>query len=192
MLDTCVPWTRYIAPSFFVQLWLCPFFALFHPPRPAAAAMATASAWLNPRVGLVTFPPRCSCCCPGKQLVLYGLYKQASFGDCRTQRPGLFDPTGRAKWWGRGGFRLLPLLASLHLCVKRPPCCHHPSGCRAVVLSCHGPKNHSCCGVTWAVVAALVLLCPLIVWYAFFCNGGALWRFYFRVSGVGSSIYCVY
>ncbi|CAM9189791.1 unnamed protein product, partial [Ectocarpus fasciculatus] len=32
------------------------------------------------------------------QLVLYGLYKQASFGDCHSQRPGLFDPTGRAKW----------------------------------------------------------------------------------------------
>eukprot|EP00752_Nemacystus_decipiens_P003513 g3241.t2 len=35
---------------------------------------------------------------PNDQLVLYGLYKQASFGDCSSQRPGLFDPTGRAKW----------------------------------------------------------------------------------------------
>ncbi|CAN0489670.1 unnamed protein product [Scytosiphon promiscuus] len=33
-----------------------------------------------------------------QQLVLYGLYKQACFGDCLSQRPGLFDPTGRAKW----------------------------------------------------------------------------------------------
>lgn len=39
-------------------------------------------------------------------LELYGLYKQATVGDCDTDRPGLFDPKGRAKWdqWnGRKG-----------------------------------------------------------------------------------------
>ena len=39
-------------------------------------------------------------------LELYGLYKQATMGDCNTERPGMFDPKGRAKWdsWnGRKG-----------------------------------------------------------------------------------------
>lgn len=39
-------------------------------------------------------------------LELYGLFKQATVGDCDTTRPGLFDPKGKAKWdaWnGRKG-----------------------------------------------------------------------------------------
>ena len=31
-------------------------------------------------------------------LSLYGLYKQASGGDCNTSKPGFFDPKGLAKW----------------------------------------------------------------------------------------------
>lgn len=31
-------------------------------------------------------------------LSLYGYYKQAKLGDCNTDRPGMFDPKGRAKW----------------------------------------------------------------------------------------------
>ncbi|CAO2838106.1 unnamed protein product [Amaranthus hypochondriacus] len=31
-------------------------------------------------------------------LILYGLYKQATVGDVNTDRPGLFDPKGKAKW----------------------------------------------------------------------------------------------
>ena len=31
-------------------------------------------------------------------LELYGLYKQATVGDCDTSRPGMLDPKGRAKW----------------------------------------------------------------------------------------------
>ena len=41
-----------------------------------------------------------------EMLDLYGLYKQASAGDVKGSRPGLFDPKGRAKWdaWsGRKG-----------------------------------------------------------------------------------------
>lgn len=30
---------------------------------------------------------------------LYALYKQVSEGDINTQRPGLFDVVGRAKWY---------------------------------------------------------------------------------------------
>ena len=33
-----------------------------------------------------------------QMLALYGLYKQASSGDAKGGRPGLFDPRGRAKW----------------------------------------------------------------------------------------------
>ena len=31
-------------------------------------------------------------------LDLYGLYKQATVGDCNTERPGMFDMKGKAKW----------------------------------------------------------------------------------------------
>ena len=31
-------------------------------------------------------------------LELYGLFKQASVGDCNTARPGMFDLKGKYKW----------------------------------------------------------------------------------------------
>ncbi|KAG9326400.1 hypothetical protein KVV02_008020 [Mortierella alpina] len=31
-------------------------------------------------------------------LKLYGLFKQATLGDCNTSRPGMFDPKGGYKW----------------------------------------------------------------------------------------------
>ena len=31
-------------------------------------------------------------------LELYGLFKQASTGDCNTARPGMFDLKGKYKW----------------------------------------------------------------------------------------------
>ncbi|EDV26757.1 expressed hypothetical protein [Trichoplax adhaerens] len=31
-------------------------------------------------------------------LEIYGLYKQATVGDCNTDRPGFFDQKNRAKW----------------------------------------------------------------------------------------------
>lgn len=31
-------------------------------------------------------------------LKLYGLYKQATVGDCNTDRPGMLDFKGKAKW----------------------------------------------------------------------------------------------
>jgi diazepam-binding inhibitor (GABA receptor modulating acyl-CoA-binding protein) len=31
-------------------------------------------------------------------LILYGLYKQATVGDCNTSKPGMFDLKGKAKW----------------------------------------------------------------------------------------------
>ena len=31
-------------------------------------------------------------------LDLYGYFKQATVGDCNTDRPGIFDLKGRAKW----------------------------------------------------------------------------------------------
>ncbi len=33
-----------------------------------------------------------------RMLELYGLYKQATSGDVKTSRPGMFDVKGRAKW----------------------------------------------------------------------------------------------
>ncbi|KAI5062074.1 hypothetical protein GOP47_0022613 [Adiantum capillus-veneris] len=32
------------------------------------------------------------------KLILYGLFKQATTGDCNTSRPGLLDLKGKAKW----------------------------------------------------------------------------------------------
>ncbi|WP_278924657.1 acyl-CoA-binding protein, partial [Pseudophaeobacter profundi] len=31
-------------------------------------------------------------------LEIYGLYKQATTGDCTTDKPGIFDQKGRYKW----------------------------------------------------------------------------------------------
>ena len=31
-------------------------------------------------------------------LILYGLFKQATVGDCNTTRPGMLDFKGKAKW----------------------------------------------------------------------------------------------
>lgn len=31
-------------------------------------------------------------------LILYGLYKQATIGDCNTNRPGFLDFKGKSKW----------------------------------------------------------------------------------------------
>ncbi|XP_013417380.1 acyl-CoA-binding protein isoform X3 [Lingula anatina] len=33
-----------------------------------------------------------------EMLELYGLYKQATIGDVNTDRPGMLDFTGKAKW----------------------------------------------------------------------------------------------
>lgn len=32
------------------------------------------------------------------KLALYGLYKQATVGDCDKSKPGMFDMVGKAKW----------------------------------------------------------------------------------------------
>lgn len=31
-------------------------------------------------------------------LILYGLFKQATIGDCNISKPGFFDMKGQAKW----------------------------------------------------------------------------------------------
>jgi len=36
-----------------------------------------------------------------QQLKFYSLFKQANDGDCNTQRPGMLDFAGRAKWYVR-------------------------------------------------------------------------------------------
>ncbi len=33
-----------------------------------------------------------------EKLKLYSLYKQGTVGDCNTERPGMFDFAGKAKW----------------------------------------------------------------------------------------------
>ncbi|CAI7989874.1 Enoyl-CoA delta isomerase 2 [Geodia barretti] len=44
---------------------------------------------------------------PGNEakLKLYALYKQATFGSCNKDKPGVFDLVGRAKWdaWNKLG-----------------------------------------------------------------------------------------
>jgi len=32
------------------------------------------------------------------KLEVYALFKQVTVGDCNTERPGMFDMTGKAKW----------------------------------------------------------------------------------------------
>lgn len=45
------------------------------------------------RVNALPRPPSTS-----EMLELYGLYKQATTGDVKGNRPGMLDPKGRAKW----------------------------------------------------------------------------------------------
>ena len=33
-----------------------------------------------------------------QKLKIYSLYKQGTIGDCNTTKPGILNPTGRAKW----------------------------------------------------------------------------------------------
>ena len=33
-----------------------------------------------------------------EKLEFYGLFKQATVGNVNTERPGMFDPKGKAKW----------------------------------------------------------------------------------------------
>ena len=33
-----------------------------------------------------------------KKLEIYSLFKQGSFGDCNTSKPGMLDFKGKAKW----------------------------------------------------------------------------------------------
>ena len=33
-----------------------------------------------------------------QKLKIYSLYKQATVGDCNISKPGILNPTGRAKW----------------------------------------------------------------------------------------------
>jgi diazepam-binding inhibitor (GABA receptor modulating acyl-CoA-binding protein) len=57
-----------------------------------------------------------------EKLELYGLYKQATVGDINTERPGMFDFTGKAKWdaWkGREGLSKDDAEKQYILVVKR-------------------------------------------------------------------------
>jgi len=38
-------------------------------------------------------------------LKIYSLYKQATVGDCNTDRPGMMDFTGKAKWDAWNGLK---------------------------------------------------------------------------------------
>ena len=40
-----------------------------------------------------------------EMLKIYGLYKQATVGDCNTERPGFWSPVARAKWDSWNGYR---------------------------------------------------------------------------------------
>jgi len=38
-------------------------------------------------------------------LKLYSLYKQGTVGDCNTEKPGMFDFKGKAKWEAWNGIK---------------------------------------------------------------------------------------
>ncbi|KAI9334851.1 acyl CoA binding protein-domain-containing protein [Pilaira anomala] len=53
-----------------------------------------------------------------QKLELYSLYKQVSQGDINTQRPGLFDVVGRAKWDAWKKLEGLTVLEARHIYVE--------------------------------------------------------------------------
>jgi len=40
-----------------------------------------------------------------EMLAVYALYKQGTVGDCNTDRPGMFDMKGKAKWDAWNGMK---------------------------------------------------------------------------------------
>jgi len=40
-----------------------------------------------------------------EKLQVYSLFKQGTIGDCNTERPGMFDMTGKAKWDAWNGIK---------------------------------------------------------------------------------------
>jgi len=42
--------------------------------------------------------PACTGASNDQKIRLYGLFKQATVGDCETAQPGILDQKGRAKW----------------------------------------------------------------------------------------------
>ncbi|KAI8048948.1 acyl CoA binding protein-domain-containing protein [Gilbertella persicaria] len=53
-----------------------------------------------------------------QKLELYALYKQVSVGDINTQRPGLFDVVGRAKWDAWKKLEGMSVLEARHIYVE--------------------------------------------------------------------------
>ena len=89
------------------------------------------------------------CACPElhsrrqQQLCLYALFKQATNGPCKSERPGMFDMIGRAKW---DAWKALPpdlspdaarkqyVSATLHVCERQQACLRIAIACARVRL----------------------------------------------------------
>jgi diazepam-binding inhibitor (GABA receptor modulating acyl-CoA-binding protein) len=52
-------------------------------------------------------------------LDLYGLYKQATVGDCNTSKPGMLDFVGKAKWDAWNQFKGIKSNEAMELYIKK-------------------------------------------------------------------------
>jgi diazepam-binding inhibitor (GABA receptor modulator, acyl-CoA-binding protein) len=52
-------------------------------------------------------------------LELYGLYKQATVGDCNTSKPGILDFVGKAKWDAWNQFKGMKNFKAMELYIKK-------------------------------------------------------------------------
>lgn len=50
---------------------------------------------------------------------LYGLYKQATVGDCNTSKPGMLDFVGKAKWDAWNQFKGIKSSEAMELYIKK-------------------------------------------------------------------------
>lgn len=50
---------------------------------------------------------------------LYGLYKQATVGDCNTSKPGMLDFVGKAKWDAWNQFKGIKSNEAMELYIKK-------------------------------------------------------------------------
>lgn len=50
---------------------------------------------------------------------LYGLYKQATVGDCNVLKPGMLDFVGKAKWDAWNQFKGIKSIEAMELYIKK-------------------------------------------------------------------------
>jgi diazepam-binding inhibitor (GABA receptor modulating acyl-CoA-binding protein) len=52
-------------------------------------------------------------------LILYGLYKQSTIGDCNTKKPSIFDIKGSSKWNSWNSFKGVSKQGAMQIYIQK-------------------------------------------------------------------------